>query len=201
MRNNVEISIISTVRNEEDNLEELHTRLVHICERIGKSFEIIYVENGSTDKSLEILKGLKNATIISLRVPTYIKKSTQTAAIDAGIKQAKGSILVTIDSDLQNPPKEIPKLLKKLEADRLDVVSGWRKDRKDNFFIKSLSRFGSLLRRKFINPGIHDLGCTLKAYRKECFESTVRCIATLSNMHHEKQVEVIIPDSRCSRVL
>jgi len=163
------ISIVVPVRNEENSLKELHQRLKRVCDGLDKPYEIIYVENGSTDNSLGILKSLKGAKIISLRVPDGIKKSTQTIALNTGIKNAKGDVIVTIDSDLQNPPEEIPKLLKKID-EGYDVVSGWRKKRKDNFFIRNLSKFGSTLRKMVINPGVHDLGCTLKAYRRECFE-------------------------------
>lgn len=170
MRKNVYLSVISNVRDEEKNLKELHERLVATCKSIKKTYEIIYVENGSSDRSLEVLEGLKGAKIISLRVPIPAQKTTQTAALDAGIKHASGQIIVTIDSDLQNPPEEIPKLLRKLE-EGYDIVSGWRKKRRDNFIIKNLSLIGSYIRRKIIDPGVHDLGCTLKAYRRECFEN------------------------------
>lgn len=165
------ISIIANVRNEEKNLRELHERITKISKKIPCTFEIIYVENGSSDRSLEILKSLKNAVIISLRVPIPPLRSTQTDALDAGIKHATGDILVTIDSDLQNPPEEIPKLIEKLEKEDLDVVSGWRKKRNDSLGKKIISRIGSYFRSKVINPGVHDLGCTLKAYRTECFDN------------------------------
>jgi glycosyltransferase involved in cell wall biosynthesis len=105
-----------------------------------------------------------------LRWSPIIKKSGQTVALDAGIKESKGEIIITMDSDLQNPPEEIPNLLKKLEDENLDVVSGWRQKRQDSIFIKNLSKLGAWMRTQIINPGVHDLGCTLKAYRRECFE-------------------------------
>ncbi len=169
MNDNIYLSVILPVRSESKNLKDLHKKLLDVCYRIGKRFEIIYVENGSTDNSLAILKKLRGAKVIILRWSSGVMKSGQTAALDAGIKEAKGDIIVTMDSDLQNPPEEIPKLLEKL-SEGYDIVSGWRKKRKDNFVVTTLSRFGSLLRMKFINPGVHDLGCTLKAYKRECFE-------------------------------
>jgi len=165
----VYLSIVLPVRNERDNIRNLHKRLLNVCNGIDKSYEIIYVENGSTDNSLDELKELKKAKVIVLRWSSGVMKSGQTAALDAGIKESKGDVIVTIDSDLQNPPEEVPKLIEKLE-EGYDVVSGWRKRRKDNFFIKNLSKLGSRLRSFVINPGVHDLGCTLKAYRRECFE-------------------------------
>ena len=107
------LSVISNVRNEELNLKELHSRLIRVCNSLNKPYEIIYVENGSTDNSLKVLKKLKKAIVITIRVPLPPKRSTQSAALDAGIKIARGKMLVTIDSDLQNPPEEIPKLIKK----------------------------------------------------------------------------------------
>lgn len=166
----VYLSVVLPVRNEEKNLHELHDRLTKVCKAFNKPYEIIYIENASTDKTLTVLKGLKGSKTIVLRWTPYIKKTGQTAALDAGIKAAKGKFIVTMDSDLQNPPEEIPGLLKKLIDEDLDVVSGWRKRRKDSFFIRNLSRFGSRLRTQIINPGVHDLGCTLKVYRRECFE-------------------------------
>ncbi len=164
------ISVVAPVRNEEGNLLELHSRLQKSLDSIKKPYEIIYVENGSTDDTLKILKTLNKAKVISLRVPLYLKKSMQSSAIDAGIKFSEGELIVTIDSDLQNPPEEIPDMVKMLENDGYDVVSGWRKDRHDSFIIRNLSLIGSYIRKWFINPGVHDLGCTLKVYRKECFE-------------------------------
>lgn len=164
------LSVVLPVHNEEGNLVELHKRLVKVCKKITDSYEIIYVENRSTDNTVKVLKSLKNAKIIILRLPVIGDRTTQSIALDAGIKEAKGEIIVTMDSDLQNPPEEIPKLLNKLKDDNLDVVSGWRKKRKDRFLIRILSKFGSWLRSRAINPGVHDLGCTLKAYRGEVFE-------------------------------
>lgn len=163
------LSVVLPVRNEEKNLPELHERLIKVCSSLNKEYEIIYVENGSTDSTLDVLKSLKDAKVIVLRWHNFMK-SGQTAALDAGIKAAKGELIVTMDSDLQNMPEDIPKLIEKLESEDLDVVSGWRNKRKDSFFITNLSKFGSRLRKLIINPGIHDLGCTLKVYRRECFD-------------------------------
>lgn len=166
----IDISVVAPVHNESENIVKLHERLTSVLESMGKTFEIIYVENRSTDNSLAILKSLSKARIISLRLPMFKYRTTQSAALDAGIKAATGKVVVTIDSDLQNPPEEIPNLLKKMEDENLDVVSGWRKKRRDSFIIKNLSKFGSWMRNTVINPGVHDLGCTLKAYKSEALE-------------------------------
>jgi glycosyltransferase involved in cell wall biosynthesis len=166
----IDFSVVLPVHNEEKNLPELHSRLTKVMNELGKSYEIIYVENRSKDNTVQVLKSLKNAKVLIMRLPAIGSRTTQSVALDAGIKEAQGKIIVTLDSDLQNPPEEIPKLIKKLEDEDLDVVSGWRKNRKDKANIKYLSKFGSWLRGRFLNPGVHDLGCTLKVYRRECFD-------------------------------
>ena len=166
----LEISAVSNVRDEEGNLQELHRRITKTLDEFGRSYEVIYVENGSQDASLEVLKSLSKARVLSLRVPQGSSRSTQSAALDAGIKAATGRLIITIDSDLQNPPEEMTAMVEYLEENNLDVVSGWRRSRKDNATIRYLSRFGSILRGKIIDPGVHDLGCTLKVYKNECFD-------------------------------
>jgi glycosyltransferase involved in cell wall biosynthesis len=165
------ISAVLPVHNEEGNLREMHERLTATLVSLDKPFEIIYVENRSTDNTVKVLRSLMGAKVIILRLPQMGNRTTQSIALDAGIKAATGKFIVTLDSDLQNPPEEIPKLLAKLIDEDLDVVSGWRQKRQDNIIIKSLSKFGSLVRSRFLNPGVHDLGCTLKVYRRECFEN------------------------------
>ncbi|MFW5702354.1 MAG: glycosyltransferase [Candidatus Dojkabacteria bacterium] len=167
---NIDISVVTPVHNEEGNIVTLHERLTKTLKNMGKSFEIIYVENRSKDNTVAKLKELKNARVLVMRLPMMQYRTTQSIALDAGIKAAKGDLIITIDSDLQNPPEEIPKLVEKLEKEGLDVVSGWRKKRKDNVIIRNLSKFGGWMRKQVLNPGVHDLGCTLKVYRRECFE-------------------------------
>jgi glycosyltransferase involved in cell wall biosynthesis len=167
---NIDISVVAPVHNEEANIKELHQRLSQTLGQLGKSFEIIYVENRSTDNTVEVLRSLDNAKILVMRLPIMQYRTTQSIALDAGIKAAKGKLIITIDSDLQNPPEEIPKLLEKMEKDNLDVVSGWRRKRKDNLLITMISKVGSVVRNMIINPGVHDLGCTLKVYRREALQ-------------------------------
>lgn len=164
------ISFVLPVHNESENLPELHQRLTAVGKSLNKPFEIIYVENRSRDNTVDVLRRLGGAKSIILRLPMEGKRSTQSIALDAGIKAAQGEFIATLDADLQNPPEEVPKLLAKLIAGDLDVVSGWRKKRKDSFIIRNISKIGSKLRQSILNPGVHDLGCTLKVYRRECFE-------------------------------
>lgn len=158
-------SVVVPIHNEAGTVVELHKRLVQVMAKLGENFELIFVNDGSTDDTARLLDTLRPLTIVSFR-----KNFGQTAALDAGIKQAKGDIVITLDADLQNPPEEIPKLIRYLQDQPLDVVSGWRKDRKDSMMKKIISRGAHWLRSLFLNDGIHDSGCTLKVYRRACFQ-------------------------------
>lgn len=158
------ISVVIPLYNEEENVAQLHKEIKRVFKKEKLRGEFIFVDDGSSDKTLQKLKKLKPAKIITFR-----KNFGQTAAMDAGIKEARGKVIVTMDGDLQNDPADIPKLLKKLEKD-YDVVSGWRKKRQDSFSKKFLSRGADWLRGLLIKDGINDSGCSLKVYRKECFE-------------------------------
>lgn len=159
------ISVVIPVYNEEGNVAELHREVVSVMTKIGRPYEIIFIDDGSHDQTVSILKTLNPIRIIQFR-----RNFGQTAALDAGIKAARGEYIVTLDGDGQNDPNEIPKLIAELELKDLDVVSGWRKERKDSWQKKHASRVAAFFRKFLINDGIHDSGCTLKIYRKECFD-------------------------------
>ncbi len=158
-----ELSIIVPLRNEEDNVKELHKKIVDACRKFAKSFEIIFIDDGSTDDTVKNCENLSPLKLIIQR-----KWFGQTAAFDAGIKNSKGNIIITMDGDLQNDPMDIGLLLQEMEKG-YDVVSGWRHNRKDNFSKKFFSRGANLLRKILIQDKIHDSGCSLKAYKRECF--------------------------------
>jgi glycosyltransferase involved in cell wall biosynthesis len=158
------ISVVIPLKNEEENVSKLHEEVVGVFEREKLEGEFIFIDDGSTDGTLMELKKLKPIKIISFR-----RNFGQTAAMDAGIKEASGNLIVTMDGDLQNDPTDIPKLIKKLNQG-YDVVSGWRKKRQDSFSKKFFSRGANFLRGILIKDGIQDSGCSLKIYRKECFE-------------------------------
>jgi glycosyltransferase involved in cell wall biosynthesis len=159
------ISIIIPVYNEEDNIVPLYNEIKSVCDSENYIYEIIFVDDGSTDKTVEKIEELEAVKYIMLR-----RNFGQTAAMDAGIKNAKNDFIVTIDGDCQNDPSDIPRLLKHMLDNELDIVSGWRKERKDPFFKKVTSRGANLLRKLIVKDGIHDSGCSLKIYRKECFD-------------------------------
>jgi glycosyltransferase involved in cell wall biosynthesis len=159
------VSVVVPVYNEEGNVAELHKEIKETCEKAGYEYEIIFINDGSSDKTEEICRKLRPLKYIRLR-----RNFGQTAAMDAGIKAAQYEFIVTMDGDRQNDPCDIPMMIDYLVENDLDVVSGWRKHRKDTFMKKFTSRGANLLRHILINDGIHDSGCSLKVYRKECFE-------------------------------
>lgn len=156
-----ELSIIVPICNEEGNIVALHKEIKEAVLALAKTAEIIYVNDGSTDNSLCELKTLTGCLIINLN-----RNYGQAVALDAGFKAAQGGIVISLDGDGQNDPKDIALLLKKMEDESLDVVAGWRKYRKDNSSIKVLTRIGRLLRKILISDIVHDTGCTLRAYKK-----------------------------------
>jgi len=157
-------SVVVPVFNEEGNIEELHRRIKESLEKLGGSFEIIFVDDGSKDATLEKCRGLS-----PLKLVVFRKNFGQSAAFAAGFKAATGDMIFTMDGDLQNDPADIPLLLKKLD-EGYDVVSGWRVKRKDSVSKIIFSRGANILRSVLIHDNIHDSGCSLKAYRRECFE-------------------------------
>jgi glycosyltransferase involved in cell wall biosynthesis len=164
-----EISVFLPVYNEEPNLRPLHAKLDDALRRLGRTAEIIYVDDGSTDGSLEILRGL--ARIDSrVRVVALRRNYGQTAAMAAGIDAAMGRVLIPMDADLQNDPADIVRLLNKLD-EGYDVVSGWRKNRQDTLVTRKIP---SMIANRIISwiggVPLHDYGCSLKAYRRESLE-------------------------------
>lgn len=161
----ISVSIVVPVYNEEGNVAELHREIVEVCEKSNYVYEVIFIDDGSRDRTVEICKTLKPLKLIQMR-----KNFGQTAAMDAGIKAAKYDYIVTMDGDRQNDPADIPNMIQYLEENDLDVVSGWRKNRKDTFMKRFASRGANLLRYIIVHDGIHDSGCSLKVYKKECFK-------------------------------
>lgn len=159
------ISVVVPVYNEEGNVAELHREIKEVCEANSYTYEIVFVNDGSSDRTDDICRTLKPLKYIRLR-----RNSGQTAAMDAGIKVAKYDYIVTMDGDRQNDPADIPEMLDYLVKNDYDVVSGWRKNRKDTFMKRFVSRGANLLRYLLVHDGIHDSGCSLKVYRRECFK-------------------------------
>jgi len=161
----IEYSVVVPVYNEEGNISKLDREIKTVMNKIGK-YELIYINDGSKDKSFNELRTLKGVKIINLN-----RNYGQATALDAGFKAAKGEIVISMDGDGQNNPADIPRLLRKLKEDNLDVVAGWRKNRADKKGIKILTRIGRALRKLMIKDGVHDTGCTLRVYKKEAAKS------------------------------
>ena len=158
------ISVVVPLYNEEGNVVKLHEKIVSACKEIKQEYEIIFVDDGSKDNTVNNAKKLSPLILIELR-----KNFGQTAAFDAGFKASSGDIIVTMDGDLQNDPSDIPLLLDKMD-EGYDIVSGWRKKRKDSLEKKIFSRTANLLRKILLKDSIHDSGCSLKAIKRKALE-------------------------------
>lgn len=161
-----EYSVIIPVLNEEGNIGPLHAELREVFGGLGKPFEILYINDGSTDGSLAELRALPQATIIEMR-----RRFGKATALMAGFREATGSTIITLDGDGQNDPHDIPKLLAELEAKELDVVAGWRVDRKDRQAIRFITGTGRKLRKALLDDRVSDSGCALRVYRREAIDS------------------------------
>jgi glycosyltransferase involved in cell wall biosynthesis len=159
------VSVVIPLYNEEENVEVLHERLSETLKSMGIEYEIVYIDDGSTDKTPnlleEIQKSDENVVVLSLR-----RNFGQTAAFAAGFDFARGEVVITMDGDLQNDPKDIPRLLELTKE--YDLVSGWRKKRQDTFITRRLpSLIANWLISKVTGVGLHDYGCSLKAYKRD----------------------------------
>src|SRR5215510_11654912 len=164
-----EVSVFLPVYNEEPNLLPLHAKLNEALKTLGRSAEIIYVDDGSNDGSLKILREIAELDP-RVRVVVLRRNYGQTAAMAAGIDAAKGKVLIPMDADLQNDPADIARLLQKLD-EGYDVVSGWRKNRKDKMVTRKIpSQIANRVISWIGGVPLHDYGCSLKAYRRESLE-------------------------------
>ena len=172
------LSVVVPVYNEEECLQFLYNGIRAACEKYGRSYEVVFVDDGSDDRTFEFLEILhqQNSGITVIR---FRKNFGQTAAMAAGFRASRGEYIISMDGDLQNDPCDIPRLLAKIE-EGYDVVCGWRKDRKDGFLLR---RFPSLIANwligKIIGVPIHDNGCSLKAYRGK----VIKQVSLYSDLH------------------
>jgi glycosyltransferase involved in cell wall biosynthesis len=169
-RLNETLSILIPVYNEEGNLSLLYEKLVAALKKVGRPYEVIFVDDGSSDGTMEILLDLREKNP-NVKIISFSRNFGQTAALSAGIDSSKGDIIIPMDGDLQNDPEDILMLLQKIE-EGYDVVSGWRKGRKDPFLTR---RLPSIIANKIISwiggVYLHDYGCTLKAYRRDILKN------------------------------
>ena len=160
-----QVSVVVLVYNEVDSVEPLHRELMGVLEGIHRTFEVVYIDDGSTDGSTERLSALASRDR-HVRVVSFRRNFGQTAAVQAGIDYSRGEVLVFLDGDMQNDPHDIPHLLDKID-EGYDVVSGWRRNRKDDATRVLPSQVANWLIARVTGVRISDFGCTLKAYRRE----------------------------------
>ena len=190
---NPDISIVIPVYNEVDNIEPLGHSIINIMQ--GQNYEVIFVDDGSTDGSTRKLNEWC-AMHTNFRTIHFKRNAGQTAAMDAGFKHALGKYVVSMDADMQNDPADIPKLLDKLNT--YDMVCGWRQKRNDPWIKRISSKVANFIRNKLSREDIKDTGCSLKAYRRECFNQIKlyngmhRFLPTLFKMEGFTVTEIVV---------
>jgi len=190
-----DLSVVIPVYNEEASLSPLWSELRGVLDRLRLSFEVVFVDDGSRDRSAEIIRSFREADQ-RVRLVRLKTNGGETAATDAGFKAARGRRIVVMDADLQNDPSDIPMLLAHL--DQWDAVTGWRVDRAagDNLVRRASSRIANRIRNWLSDEAIQDSGCTFRAFRRECLRELVlyrgfhRFIPTLLKMRGYRVIEV-----------
>ncbi|MBM4338170.1 MAG: glycosyltransferase family 2 protein [Deltaproteobacteria bacterium] len=189
----IDISVVVPVYNEEENLPVLVPKLVLVLNRLDLSYEMIFVDDGSSDGSRKILKEM-TSRYPSLRIIGLKKNRGLSTALLAGMREVRGDIIVTLDSDLQNDPEDIPKLLNYL--DRYDMATGWRQKRDDPWLRRISSRIANAIHNRLSGEKIYDSACTLRAFKRECiqgipiFNGMHRFLSTLVKMNGYRIIEV-----------
>lgn len=191
----IDISVVVPVYNEEENLPVLIPQIAEVLKPLGKTYEMIFVDDGSNDHSRRFLKEMA-LQYPQIRILGFKKNCGETAAGAAGIKEARGGIVITIDADLQNDPKDIPRMLDYLKE--YDMVTGWRQKREDSWVKRITSRIANRIRNSLSGEEIQDSGCTFRAYKREClqdlklYKGMHRFIPTLVKMEGYRVIEIPI---------
>ncbi|MDC0092623.1 glycosyltransferase family 2 protein, partial [bacterium] len=175
----MDISVVIPLLNEQDSIEELNDWIVSVMQSNHLSYEILFIDDGSSDKSWDVIKNLraKNSRVIGLK---FSKNFGKSQALHAGFSRAKGAVVITMDADLQDSPDEIPALYQMIKEQDYDIVSGWKKKRYDSFFAKNMpSKLFNWAARKISGLSLHDFNCGLKAYRNE----VIKTIEVYGEMH------------------
>mgnify|MGYP001137542235 FL=1 len=175
----MDISVVIPLLNEQDSIEELNDWIVSVMQSNHLSYEILFIDDGSSDKSWDVIKNLraKNSRVIGLK---FSKNFGKSQALHAGFARAKGAVVITMDADLQDSPDEIPALYQMIKEQDYDIVSGWKKKRYDSFFAKNMpSKLFNWAARKISGLSLHDFNCGLKAYRNE----VIKTIEVYGEMH------------------
>jgi len=191
----MDLSIVVPLLNEQDSLEELFTRIKTVCHENSFSFEVIFVDDGSTDDSWQIIEYLAKFHP-EVKGIKFRKNFGKSPALSAAFKQVKGNVVITMDADLQDFPEEIPGLYNTLINKKADIVSGWKQNRQDNKFTKNLpSKLFNGVARKTSGVKLHDFNCGLKAYRKEVTQN----IELYGDMH--RYIPVLAKNAGYHRIL
>ncbi len=191
----IDISVVVPVFNEEENLPILVPRIVEVLKPLGKTYEMIFVDDGSTDRSRHLLKEMVSQ-YPQIRILGFKKTCGETAAGAAGLREARGEIVITIDADLQNDPRDIPTMLEYLKD--YDMVTGWRQKREDSWVKRITSRIANGIRNQLSGETIQDSGCTFRAYKRECLQNIKlykgmhRFMPTLVKMEGFRVIEIPI---------
>ncbi len=194
MDNNPYISVLIPILNEEESLPQLQERLYSTLEGMGKPYEIIYINDGSTDRTEFILEGF-HERFPTVKVIEFNRNYGQHMALFAGFQACRGSIIITIDGDLQNPPEEIPKLVTKME-EGYEVVATYRKNRQDSVFRKVASSIVNKITSRLVGVKLKDYGCMLRAYHRSIINNINMCtesssfIPALANTFTKKIIEI-----------
>jgi dolichol-phosphate mannosyltransferase len=191
----VEISVVVPVYNEEENLPVLIPQIAEVLNPLGKTYEMIFIDDGSTDRSRHLLKEMVSH-YPQIRIIGFKKNCGETAAGAAGLKEARGEMVITLDADLQNDPKDIPRMLEYLKD--YDMVTGWRQKREDSWVKRITSKIANRIRNGLSGETIRDSGCTFRVYRRECLQNLKlykgmhRFMPTLVKMEGFRVIEIPI---------
>ena len=165
----IDVSVVVPVFNEQENLPEFVSRIAAVMGGLPRSYEVVFVDDGSTDQSFQILKKSAEQNP-HLKIVRLSRNFGQHAAVFAGLEKSRGEIVVTLDADLQNPPEEIPKLLQKMD-EGYEVVGGYRENRQDSIFRKIPTYLVARIASRLVKTPLKDYGCMLSAYRRELVEA------------------------------
>ncbi|MBO6211681.1 Glycosyltransferase involved in cell wall bisynthesis [Algoriella xinjiangensis] len=191
----MDISVVVPLLNEQDSLEELFYRIKKVCEQNDFSFEVIFVDDGSTDDSWQIIEYIANFNP-EVKGIKFRKNYGKSPALSAAFKEVKGDVVITMDADLQDFPEEIPSLYNMLKNKNADIVSGWKENRQDNKLTKNLpSKLFNGVARKTSGVKLHDFNCGLKAYRWEVTQN----IELYGDMH--RYIPVLAKNAGYSRII
>lgn len=187
--------MVIPVYNEAANLSALWSRLRATLEKLERTWEVIFVDDGSADESLAMLREIAAGASGRVQVVELARNFGQHSAILAGFRQSRGEVVVTLDADLQNPPEEIPRLVEAIDAGN-DVVGGWREERQDHAYRRIASRLHNRLTSAIVGVPMHDYGCMLRAYRRHIVDTVVECdekaafVPALANSFAKRVTEI-----------